>query len=328
MPDSAEDRGPQTPGATGGRRLGPLGWLVKALAPPGLGWLWVIPFMACWLLLATVIYGNVSQASNILKRKPWVAVAVIATKGMMLGGSVGVFVGPLSIGSARGRSRRLILMSAACGAALGALITAPVAIVVEGAFPVFIGYRKIGYILITNLIVCVAAAGLGGLLGGRLVLPRRRVRFTLRRVMLATAVLGLVLGGLARLDRLQRISAEHQGAADRYQSNESSMRNFAAEAARDARSASAFAADYDKLAVAAFTDEARIAAAAIASLLRKTQRQRRSEVPSYERRLRHFETMSVKYREAAQRPWSPVEPDPPEPPLPVMLPDVTGSIDR
>lgn len=313
------DLEPQAPWKSAGARR----WLVRALAGVALSYVWMALVVGAWIGVATMLHGSFAGSFEVRGRRDGGLLALLAAIGpgsAIVGVGIGGFVGPLWVGSGPGRPRRPLLASSACGAALGGAGAAMVAVVMVWGFIRDV-YPSLIYVELTVMGSCVAAGGMGGVLGARLISRRPRPRFTLKRIMRTTAVVGLLLGALARLDRLQRVSARYQRIADGAASSETSMRNLAAQVARQARDGAALAAGFDRLAAISHRYEARVAAAGVASLLRRRGRRQRSEAPLYEGHVRFFEDMREKYREAAQRPWSPVEPDPPRPPLPGILPD-------
>ena len=109
-----------------------------------------------------------------------------------------------------------------------------------------------------------------------------RVRFTIRRLMAAVAVLALVL---AVADQLRRRRESFQRSADVYRRKTGD----AFMAAQITRSGNLFVWD------------------------RRTS-------PAHEALADHYDALRVKYERAAAHPWRPVTPDPPEPAWPEGVP--------
>jgi hypothetical protein len=124
---------------------------------------------------------------------------------------------------------------------------------------------------------------------------RPRVRFTVRRLMIVIAVVGVLFAVGLETTRLRRISAARQQALTSYAAYEALARKFSAQQspmetkAREG-SAESLAEDLEKAA----TISARMAA-------------------RYQRNADYWDMMSKKYADAARYPWRSVEPDPPPP---------------
>jgi hypothetical protein len=103
-------------------RLSLARWFERVIAGLFWGSVWSSLVIGGWLGLAVAAYGDISRASEIMMHKAWGQYAVTAFLVSMLGSFIGGFVGPLSIGAARSRVRRPILLSSFFGAGFGALI--------------------------------------------------------------------------------------------------------------------------------------------------------------------------------------------------------------
>jgi hypothetical protein len=105
-----------------------------------------------------------------------------------------------------------------------------------------------------------------------------RVWFTVRRMMVVVAIVGILFWG----GRLWRLAASYRIEAERYENrlSKSDVRAF-----------------FDRIDVSPEESERRMGA------WRDQMARRRS----------HYQAMKVKYEHAAHNPWLPVAPDPPEP---------------
>jgi hypothetical protein len=116
-----------------------------------------------------------------------------------------------------------------------------------------------------------------------------RLRFTLRRMTLAVAVLALILGGL----RIVWLRDRYRRAAASYAATENLQRGFLRFAEGDAEA------------------EEDLAIAFGYKISGEDKEQQATEIRVMRRKADYLEMMRRKYERAAARPWMPVDPDPP-----------------
>ncbi len=154
-------------------RLTPARWFERVIAGLFWGWVWSSLVIGGWLGLATVAYGDISRASEIMMRKAWGQYAVTAFMVPMLGSFVGGFVGPLTIGAASTRVRRPVLLSSIFGAAFGAVIGTVAACATEWISQRCAPRSMLGMWIALGVSLPVGLLGVW--LGGRAVLGDRAV---------------------------------------------------------------------------------------------------------------------------------------------------------
>jgi hypothetical protein len=128
------------------------------------------------------------------------------------------------------------------------------------------------------------------------------VRFTIRRMMIAVAVFGVVLGVWLELSRLARIAAARRRDAASYAASEAIARKFALQYSRQAQQYLS-SAESSGPSNAGFLEE-----------LRRVASYAESAAARYRRNADYWAMMNKKYERAARAPWSSVEPDP-QPPI-------------
>jgi len=142
------------------------------------------------------------------------------------------------------------------------------------------------------------------------------MRFTVRRLMIVIAFVGVLFGLGLEATRLARISATRRKAAESYTAYEALSRKFSAmqsqriSAAIDPRNTTPPANDLltdrdakrgEQLAKAHAEDLAKAAAMSAGMVTR------------YQRNAAYWSMMNKKYADAARYPWREMEPDPPPP---------------
>jgi hypothetical protein len=139
----------------------------------GLFWAWVWSSLVIggWLGLAVAAYGDISRATEAMMGKRWAMLADAAAMASTLGSFVGGLVGPLSIGAARCRVRRPVVLSSIFGAALAAAIGTLAGGVSEWISQQYDPRSMLGTWMALGVSLPVGL--LGGWLGGRAVLGDR-----------------------------------------------------------------------------------------------------------------------------------------------------------
>jgi hypothetical protein len=148
-----------------------------------------------------------------------------------------------------------------------------------------------------------------------------RVRFTVRRMMVVVAVVAMLLFSGIMLRRRSELLEKAEECQTQYENHWSTWREFsdAADWNRDR---------LNRLMRGKFSDHRDLdperylgSDLSLPELIDKMRRR----CEGYEeyaageaKSVSHFARLRAKYRKAAARPWSPVEPDPPEPPNPLV----------
>jgi hypothetical protein len=128
-------------------------------------------------------------------------------------------------------------------------------------------------------------------------MPLPRVRITVRRLMVAVVVVGIILGSIAQVLRLRRFARAHEAKAAEIR------------IAMKARSINAETAGNTEEAIRRMASEYPAQANSLLPGASKYQRSREA----HKRKVDYYERLLEKYSRAARHPWLTVSPDPPEP---------------
>jgi hypothetical protein len=148
-----------------------------------------------------------------------------------------------------------------------------------------------------------------------------RVRFTVRQLMVAVAVVAMLLFSGIMLRRRSDFLEKAEECQSEYENHWAAWREFSDVACY-------YRVRLDRLQRGKFSDHRDLdpernlgSDLTLPELICKMRRRYEGyeEYAAGEAKLvSHFSRLKTKYRKAAARPWSPVEPDPPEPPNPLI----------
>ena len=152
-------------------------------------------------------------------------------------------------------------------------------------------------------------------------MPMPRVRFTVRRMMVAVAILALLLwGGLVEIPRLRGLARDHRARAARHAATQKRLLDFFRDQDVCRVYWSALAVDRQEGADAALCPDVPDGPADAVETWAELAAQARDQAAWHARSIvqegpksEYFARMRWKYERAARYPWLPVVPDPPEP---------------
>lgn len=139
-----------------------------------------------------------------------------------------------------------------------------------------------------------------------------RVRFTVRRLMIAVAIAGVIMGVTRLTANARRLRARAAGYAIRAATERETNWGMASDEAQLARAVDRVKVHKTRM-EAGSLDQDPSDQRAVLELMEESVARRRRRIARHHGRLAYFLAMRAKYERAARYPWLSVEPDPPEP---------------